>query len=321
MKGSYGKQIMNVFAFVLVTLLMIGVSSAGEKLSITTGPIGGSWYPIGGAVASVVGKHTSYTVDVTVGGGITNIERVHKGDADIGMGNACSVVDAYNAQNYPFESFRRTNLANMLTFTSTALQIAVRKGSGVKTIPDLKGKKFAAGKKSYTQRILFTHLLKAYGMTFKDLGEEFRGGFSDSSIMVKDNHVAGMLVLTLVPAPVYTELSISTPIDILSIPEDMLKKVLAYNGGYIPKLIPANTYKGVDHPAKSFGTMGSFIVRRDLPEKVVYDMTKALIENLQELGEVHASLKGLTPEFGVTNIGIPFHPGAEKYYKEKGLIK
>lgn len=321
MKGSYFKKCINVFAFVLATLLTVGVATAGERLLITTGPIGGSWYPIGGAVASVVGKHTPYTVDVTVGSGITNIERVNKGEADIGMGNACSVVDAYKAQKYPFKGSPRTNLANMLTFTSTALQIAVRKDRGVKTITDLKGKKFAAGKKSYTQRILLTDLLKAYGMTFKDLGEEFRGGFSDSTIMVKDNHVAGMLVLTLVPAPVYTELSISTPIDILSIPEDMLKKVLSYNGGYIRVRIPANTYKGVDHPSESFGTMGSFIVRRDLSEKVVYDMTKALIENLQELGEVHASLRGLTPEFCATNIGIQFHPGAEKYYKEKGLRK
>jgi len=322
MKMAHTWRCILILSLAVVMLSAAGAGIAAEKkLSISTGPIGGSWYPIGGAVATVVGKYSPYTVDVTVGGGITNIERVNKGEADIGLGNACSVVDAYYAQNYPFEGTPRKNLANMLTFTSTTLQIAVRRDSGVKTIPDLKGKKFAAGKKSYTQRILFDHLLKAYGMSFDDLGGEFRGGFSDSATMVKDNHVAGMLVLTLVPAPVYTELAISTSIDIISLPEDTLKKVLSYNKGYIRKTVPANTYKGVDYPAESFGTLGSFIVRRDLSDETVYNMTKALVEHLTELGEVHASLKGLTPEMCVTDVGIPFHPGAEKYYREKGLIQ
>jgi TRAP transporter TAXI family solute receptor len=317
------KKISRVTVTILAAITMIFFSNpslAAERMSITTGPMGGAWYPIGGALAEILNNHSPYKVDTLVGSGIANIERLHKGEAEIGLGNSCSVVDAYYAKNPPFTDYPRDNVANLLTFTSTTMQVCVSKGSGVKTIPDLKGKPFCTGKKGWTTRIMFGDMLKAYGMSFDDLNEKL-GALSYSTLNMKDGHIIGFEILAVVPHPAVYEMSVTMPINLVGLSEEALQKVLSYNAGYMRQVIPPNSFKGVDYPVLSFGTFGSYIIRKNLPNDVVYTMTKAIMENLDELRTVHSSLKDLKREFCSTNIGVPFHPGAEKYYREQGLIK
>jgi len=111
------------------------------------------------------------------------------------------------------------------------------------------------------------------------------------------------------------------PVRILSIPDDKMAALQKINSGYKRRIIPANSYPGVDKDVPTFGTFTHVIVAEEVPAELAYQMVKALVENVDKLAQVVSAMKGATAEILASDVGVPYHPGAMKYFKEKGLIK
>jgi TRAP transporter TAXI family solute receptor len=137
---------------------------------------------------------------------------------------------------------------------------------------------------------------------------------------MKDGHCDAWLGCTTVPAAIIMDLASTRKIRLLSLPEDKVKAIQKLNAGYVRRTIPKGTYQGVDYDVHGFGFFTHLIINAKLPDDLVYKITKSLVNSLPNLGNVVKDMKGVTPKDLAADIGIPFHPGALKYFKEIGAL-
>jgi hypothetical protein len=308
----------------LIFLEALGFSVLSTKalavdLKLMTGPQGGSWYPLGGAIAELLQKAIpGVNVSVLPGGGITNIKAVEEGKVQIALSNFVSAVDAVEGRE-PFNK-KAEKVRNMLFLYPQYFQVAVLEDSGIQTPADLKGKAIAPGIKGHTGEQFARHLLQVYGLSYGDMSKVQYVSYADAVNLMKDGHLHAFLALTTVPASAIIDLSTDRKIRLLSLTEDKLHELQAINSGYIKRVIPKGTYQSVEYDVTTFGTFTHLIVTSDLPEDLVYQMTKVLVENVTTLGEVVRDVQGITPKDMATDSGVvPYHPGALKYFKEIGV--
>ncbi len=299
------------------SILPTGVLAGDLKLM--TGPQGGSWYPLGGAIAELLQKALpGVNVSVLPGGGITNIKAVEEGKAQIALSNFVSAVDAIEGRE-PFNK-KAEKVRNMLFLYPQYFQVTVLEDAGIQTPADLKGKTIAPGIKGHTGEQFARHLLQVYGLSYGDMSKVQYVSYADAVNLMKDGHLHAFLALTTVPASSIIDLSTDRKIRLLSLTEDKLNALQAINSGYVKRVIPKGTYPGIDYDVITFGTFTHLIVTSDLPEDLVYQMTKVLVENVTTLGEVVKDIQGIRPEEMAMDSGVvPYHPGALKYFKEIGV--
>ncbi len=288
-------------------------------LKMMTGPMGGSWYPLGGAIADAVQKEIpGITISVSPGGGVANVEAIEFGKCDIGFSNSSSGVDGvYGRAPFKQKMIYMKQLANLYP---QYFQIVVLEDGGIKTVSDLKGKSIAPGPKGQTGEFAARQVLEIYGLSYKDMSKVHHVSYSDTVALMKDGHCDGWLLNTTIPAATIMDLAASRKIRLISLPDDKLKAMQKLNSGYIPRTISKGTYQGVDYDVHSFGFFTHLIISAKLPDDLVYKITRSLVKNLPRYGDVVKDMKGATVKELATDIGIPFHPGALKYYKEIGAI-
>ncbi|MCX8118203.1 MAG: TAXI family TRAP transporter solute-binding subunit [Desulfobacterota bacterium] len=307
----------------LLLLLMVPLFSfAQEKvdLKIMSGPTGGVWIPLGGAIAELIQKNIpGTTVSVAPGAGIANVVAVEEGKADIGFGNSSSSVDGV-AGREPFKAPTK-NVMQLANLYPQYFQIVVLEDSPIKTILDLKGKRICPGTKGMTGELLASQVLQVHGLSYKDMAKVNYVSYADSASLMKDGHADAYMPGTTIPAATIVDLATTKKIRLLSIPEDKIKELQRMNVGYIRRVIPAGTYPGVNYDVVTVGYFTHLIISAKLPEALVYKITKVLVENVDRLGDVVKDMKGVTAKDLAHDIGVPFHPGALKFYREKGLLK
>lgn len=306
--------------FVLFVFPFISFGQEKVDLKMMTGPMGGAWYPLGGAIAELIQKNISgTTVSVSPGAGIANVVAVEEGKTDIGFGNSSSSVDGV-AGREPFKAATK-NVMQLANLYPQYFQIVVLEDSGIKTIADLKGKRICPGTKGMTGELLASQLLHIHGLSYRDMGKVHYVGYADSVSLMKDGHADCYMPGTTVPAATIVDLATTKKIRLLSVPEDKIKELQRMNGGYIRRVIPSGTYPGVNYDVVTVGYFTHLVISAKLPEPLVYQITKILSENVERLADVVKDMKGVTVKDLAHDIGVPFHPGALKYYKEKGVIK
>ncbi len=304
--------------FLMSPFLAIGQEKVDIKMM--TGPMGGSWVPLGGAIAELIQKNIpGTTVSVTPGGGIANVVGVQEGKADIGFGNSSSSVDGTLGRD-PFKAPTK-NVVQLATLYPQYFQMVVLEDSGIKSPADLKGKGICPGPKGHTGELLAQQVLQIYGLSYKDMSKINHVSYADAVSLMKDGHVEGYLLGTTIPASSIMDLAASKKIRLLSLPDDKIKELQKINAGYLKRIIPAGTYTGVNYDVNGVGYFTHLVISAKLPEPLVYKITKVLTENVDRLGDVVKDMKGVTAKDLALDIGVPFHPGALKYYKEKGVIK
>lgn len=298
-----------------------GRESWPTSLRIMTGPAGGTWYPLGAAIANIWKEAIPElkSVEVQTGGGILNIEAIGAGKADVGFGNASSNVDA-EAGREPFEGKPVKNQAGIAAFYPQIWQLTVLKSSKIKEIEDMKGKSIGPAPVGNTGEMITRQVLAEHGLTYKDLSKVHFVSYNDAVQLMKDGNCDAFSPITTAGAPTIVDLANSREIDVISIRPEKLEALLKKYPGYVKWTIPAGTYKGVDHDVHTIGTYTILFCRSDLPQEMVYLMTKSMWENRQKLVDVHAIMKQFTAE-GAPKTGIKLHPGAEKFYKEIRAIK
>lgn len=288
--------------------------------SIGSAPVGGVFYTVGGAISDVLnenkGENSWQFSNESTGGSLENIRRLTTGDIDVAISNASITYFAVRGeegfeQKYPVQTI-------MTLFPNIAMFVT-KKGSGVETIQDLKGKRVSIGPEGAGFEYFVRPLLKGHGIGFDEI-EAVYGSQQSSVDYLGDGSVAAAFLGGGVPTASIT--SAAASMDILLVPYGEQEKVkLAETYPFFAEAtIPAGTYRGQDEPFHGLNVGSAhLIVAADADEDFVYQVTKTIYENREKLAEKHKALLAITPENAVRNVGTDFHPGAIKYYKEAGI--
>jgi uncharacterized protein len=288
---------------------------AAQQLKMMTGPQGGSWYPLGGAIKGVIEKNLpGSNMQVLPGAGISNVLGVQTGKADLGFGNAVSSVDGVNGQD-PFKE-KTANVCQVATLYFQYFHAVVLADAGVTTAADLKGKALTTQQKGNTGEQMTRALLQVYGLDYTKMSKVNHGSYTDSVGQLKDGHAQVFTLITTVPASSVMDLASARDIKVLDLSDIKLKELQQINKGYDKRIIKAGSYPKQDKDVQTIGTWTHLIASCKLPEDMVYKITKALAQNVEDLGNVVAAMKGLSVKDMATDVGVPFHPGAKKYYQE-----
>ena len=303
-----------------VALALACATPAGaETLTFMTGPAGGTWYPLGGAAKQILEQEIEgLSITLRPGAGLINIKGIALGKADIAWGNVISTVDALNGKP-PFEE-RMGDLCNIAALYEQVAQVPVTDLS-IETIGDLKGKRLATLPRGNTTEASARALLALYGLTYDDLGKVNFGSITDQVNMMKDGQIDGLVLVSSVPTAGVLDLATSRDMKLLPIPDAEFAELHADNSGWRRAVIRAGTYPGQDEDIASAGFRMHMLANcTKVSEDTAYRITKALAERGAELAAVTRLLEGYGAEAMATEVGIPFHPGAERYYRELGLM-
>ncbi|MDH4050214.1 MAG: TAXI family TRAP transporter solute-binding subunit [Rubrivivax sp.] len=307
------------FRAITTAALLAGVAlgAQAQQVRLMTGPQGGSWYPLGGAIANI-GDKAGLKVQVLPGAGIANVKAIQAGKADLGFANSISTVDGV-AGRAPFTE-KATNVCNVATLYPQYFQIVATADAGIKSLADLKGKGLAVQPKGNTAEFISQQALEVYGMKYEDMGRVSYVSYTDAVSLMKDNNAQAFTLGTTVPASAIMDLASARDISIIGFPEDKFQAMRALNPGYTKLVIPAGSYPKQTADVPTIGYATHVIARCDLDEKVVYTVLKGMVDNQADLAAIAKAMGKTTPRMMAEDIGVPMHKGATKYYKETGVL-
>ena len=331
------KSLKALFALTLVLLMLFctacGNTPAGDgagdasdaaktvdTITIASANSGGAWYTIAGALADLFQNNIEgVTSTATSGAGISNIFSVAANEAQLGFGFPDDVLDAQNGVG-DFEGNALNNVVGVTALYPGVLHIAVAADSGINTIEDLVGKTICTQAKGNAAYKMTWKVLDAYGITEKDVTMNYIG-FSDAADLIKDGHADALCYMSTYPYSALQDLAESRGVHLLEVDDEHMAAILNSSPAYSTVTVPGGTYTGADEDVNSLGCTTILFTNSEMPEDVVYQMTKLMFDNYDDLCVVNKSLANMTPEFVVENIGITLHLGAEKYFKEVGAIQ
>lgn len=289
-----------------------------EELKLMTGPQGGVWVPLGGALKAMWEKAIpGVTIQALPGAGISNVRAVQEGKADIGFGNSITTVDAV-AGREPFKGEHK-NVCNVATLYPQYFQVVVLANAGITSLKDLKGKSLTTQVKGNTGELITQHILKVAGLSYSDLKVSF-ASYTDSVGQMQDGHAQIFTLGTAVPSGAVMELASNREVRLLDLSahHEAMKKI---NPGYTLVTIKTGTYPKQDKDVKVIGYATHIVASCKLADDKVYAMAKAMATNAKDMAAINKDMATLTPAVMAEDIGVPFHPGAAKFYKEAGALK
>lgn len=294
-------------------------TSGPVNITICSAASGGAWYTIGGAIADLYQNNIADCTSICgPGGGISNIFSVSSNEAQLGFGFPDDVLDA-EAGVGDFEGNAIDNIRAVTSIYPAYLHMAVSSNSKITSIADLKGKTICTQQKGNAAEKMTRKVLEAYGLSYDDMAAVNFVGFTDAVDLIKDGHADALFYMSTYPYSSLQDLAESVGVKLLSLDDDHLKTVLDNCPAYLEETIPGGTYKGTDEDVTTIGVTTILFTNTEMPEDVVYQMTKLLYDNYDNLVTVNKSMSSMTPEYGCQT-GITLHPGAEKYYKEIGAL-
>lgn len=314
-----------LFKTVLLVLLSLAAISwaGGNNLSISTGSMGGGFYAIGGGMAEYITKNIDGVrcTAVTSGGVDENINRLDAGKADIGLVSTGDSHMAFNGMKPYTKKYDKMRGMGIL-FANWGEPYTLKK-SGIKTYLDLKGKKICGGAPGGSMHKLFFDWVRIHGLDpEKDMEIVFLPARSAVDAL-KIGQIDAAMQIAAIPTPDITELSLTHDVEIIRFAPGYREKLVKEKPKYLPMTIPKGTYKGIDEDIETVGMAALWACSKDLPEDVVYKIVKTMYskKGLDYLGKVHPAGKGIKLENAAKWAPIPFHPGAEKFFKEAGVLK
>jgi uncharacterized protein len=306
---------------VLGMAAVVGLASAAgaAEIRMMTGPQAGIWVPLGGQLKDIWEKSIpDIKVQAMPGAGIANVRGIEEGKAEIGFANTISTADAIAGTGEPPLDKKHAKVCNVATLYPQYFQMVVSADAGINTLKDMKGKGFATQVKGNTGELISRHVLRVSGMTYSDVKASFTNSYTDSVEQMKDNRVHIFALGTAIPASSIMDLASAREIrllDMAGIYEDM-KKI---NPAYKLVTVPKGTYPKQDKDVQVIGYYTHIIAACSLPEEMVYKVTAAFMASKDAMASVYKELGQLTPQIMSQDIGVPFHPGAAKWYKEQGI--
>ena len=305
------------------------VSSDGDKsargnviMTFGTADTGGSMYPAGAAVSQVWTNNVEGVKcnTQTSTGSFQNCQDVSTGEVDVAVATSDVVLNAYNGTGKFADIGKLDNLRVIGAVYTSVLSGVALKSSGLTYIHELLGKRVAVGPAASATENATLAAFGAMGIDSSNTSLE-NLGLGDGADSVGDGILDAAFCFAGLPIGGQLNLAATKEIQVLDMTQEEIDKVLAGNAAYIQTKIPAGTYTGQDNDANTFGVKCLIIVTADMDADLVYDLCKAMNEHTEELAAGNALLKDMTdPSFLCTQMPIPLHDGAQKYYSEQGLI-
>ncbi len=320
--GPKAVDLIVLIAFTGIVLLgSAGVAAAQPKSMIIATPAEGTTAHVWTvAICNTLRKYMGVAFSVTPTSGAFEATNVLlKRDASGAFGDPAANYNAY--MGLPGYTPGTSIIRQMHGGYDGAYHVVVRADSNIKTIADLKGKRFMCyrpGTPFYED--VWPVLLSAYGLSRNDVTIRPAMTPKEQIAALKEGRTDAFLLTAGIPNPSVTELAFSLPIRLLGVTEEKAKEIKSKIPYLNTMTAPANTYKGQTEAALAMTYPGGIVLAKDLPTDFVYTMTKTMYEHLEEIRAIHSSLKGLSDRTIATGIFVPLHAGAFKYYKEKGFI-
>lgn len=309
-----------VIASVIAGLFALASCSQNKNYILATGGTSGTYYPFGGAIANIWNtkiENMNVTAQAT-GASAENLRLISNGDAEFATVQNDVMDYAYNGTDM-FDGVKLPNLASIGTLYPEVIQIAASKSSGIKSVNDLRGKRVSVGDAGSGVEFNAKQILEGYGITFADINKN-NLSFKESAEGLQNGTLDACFITAGVPNSALQELAFTAGLVLIPVNGPESDSICAKYSFYTKTVIPGGTYKGTDTDTDALAIKATLAVSASLDEDTVYEMTKALFENLDELGAAHAKGKEVSAAAAVTGISVPFHPGAEKYFKEAGVL-
>lgn len=294
--------------------------AATQFVNIATGPTGGTYYPVGAAMAKI------WTDNIpgvkanaqSTGGTYNNISLLNSGEAEACFADGL-YYDAYNGKGR-FDGKPQSFLRGIVVLYPEVIHIVVAKDSGINTFADLKGKRVSFGAVGGSVTATSENIFRAAGFDLKkDLKVE-NLGHADSIAAFADKRIDDAVTMGAIGIASVVEPTTVGTVKIISLPKEAIDAVRAKTPYFSEAVIKAGTYKGQDKDIVTLSSPNIIAVHEKLGDDLVYNMTRQLLTHKGDLQAVAAVMKAMQAE-SVDQIKIPLHPGAAKYYKELGLIK
>lgn len=294
-----------------------GGSNDPSQLIVATGGTGGTYYPLGGGMADHITKNAGITATAqSTGASAENIRLLRDKKADIAftqndIGEYAAKGTNMFQQDGKIEAFQALG-----ALYDETIQIVVSADSNIKSVADLKGKRVSVGAPGSGTEVNAQQILEAYGLKFEDTQLQ-RLSFADSAKAIQDGKLDAAFQTAGTPTAAITELAATKGVKIISVDADKIDAIIAKYPFYVKTTIPANTYQTVPEEVTTVSVKSMLVVRADLSEDLVYKVTKAIFENTDKLG--HAKAKEIKLENALAGVSLPVHPGAKKFFDEKGV--
>ena len=294
--------------------------AAAQQVTFMTGPQGGSWIPLGGALKGLWEKEIpGLQIQQTPGAGIANVRGVDEGKAQIGIANSATTVDGLEGRKpYPQKVTHVCQVANLYP---QYFQVVALADAKIASFKDLKGKALVTQPKGNTAEILTATVLDLNGMSYQSLSKvNFQAGYTDAVSLMKDGHAQVFTLGTTAPASAVMDLASARDVHLVPVDDHTMAALKKVNPGYNKLIIKAGTYPKQDKDVAAIGYSTHIVARCDLPEDVVYKMTKVMAQHVSDMAAIVKSIEGVTAKDMAIDIGVPLHKGAAKYYKEVGAL-
>lgn len=314
---------MKLRTMIAVTALAIGASAshATEFINVLTGGSSGVYYPLGVSLTQIYGKvmpDAKTSVQATKASAENlNLLQAGKGEIAFTLGDTLSEAWKGNADagfKAPLNKLRTVAAIypNYIHFLASA-------DSGIKSIADLKGKRVSVGAPKSGTELNSRTILKAAGLTYEDFAKAEYLGYAESVELMKNRQLDATILSSGLGVAAVRDLATSLKIVVITIPAETVTKI--GNAAYQTGTIPANTYTGQDTDVQTVLVPNYLVTHQGVSTDTVYKMTKSMTENLDAMVNAHAAAKAIKKESMATGSPVPLHPGAEKYYREVGLLK
>ena len=331
-KGNIKKVMVVALSLVVSIIAVVGCSSSSEviegegvvseewpqMIKIGSSEPGGYWFTVAAAFAEIINDEFSgINATPTSGGQVTNLKNCNTGEYQIGLGCSYTEYDAF-VGNPPFEE-KLTNVRSIGNLYPSQWHVITLKEANINTITDLKGHPFSPGTKGLGGEVMAQRVLEEYGMSYEDLGKMNLTSYSDAALLMKDKHINAMFIQMLAPSAPFVDVGTFHPLHIISVGSDKMKEICSKYHMF-EGIIPKGTYPGQEEEVTTPCATNEFIVNKDLPEDMVYELTRALWENAEKIRNISTGLEPYVRiEDAVKGLGLPLHKGAYQYYIEQGF--
>ncbi len=303
--------------FVAVT----SAASAATFVNVLTGGTSGVYYPLGVTLSQVYGEaipDSKVQVQATKASA-ENLNLLQAGRGEIGFSLADSVSDAWKGNAEAGFTKPLDKLRAVASVYPNYIQIVALADANIQSLADLKGKRISVGAPRSGTEINARAILKAAGLTYADFAKVEYLPFGESVELMKNRQIDVTLQSAGLGVAALRDLSAAVKVNFVAIPAEVVAKV--GDAAYQSAKVPANTYEGQTADVDTVAINNLLITHDKVPAEVVYQMTKGIFDNLERLGNSHSAARQIKLEKAIEGLPVPLHPGAEKYYREQGLIK
>jgi uncharacterized protein len=306
----------------VATALVVGIAAAraDEFINILTGGTSGVYYPIGVALSNVYSQSipgARPSVQATKAS-VENLVLLQQGKGEIAFTLGDSLAFARDGNEEAGFKAKLGKLRGVAAIYPNYIQVVATKASGIRTLADLKGKRLSVGAPKSGTELNARAVLGAAGLSYKDLGKVEYLPFDESVELMKNRQLDATLQSAGLGVAAIRDLAASVDINVVEIPASVVDKV---GSPYVKGVIPAGTYNGQSADVPTATVINYLVTRSDLSADTVYAMTKAMYEHLADLAAAPSAAKGIQLAHALDGMPVPLHPGAARYYKEKGLLK